>query len=222
MAHHDHGAGDHEKVFDKGLGGGLAKEFLKADHVYTVNFTELNESGIEAGAFLAVRGDKLTVVTFADNVEAGQLHVQHIHGFLGVKDAMTPTDANDTDGDGFIELLEGLPSYGPIQVNLDPFPTPEGDRFFYAAQFDLDDFPGLTAENLDEHEIVIHGLSVGDAGAGTDGEVNGMAGYKTVLPIASGEIVEIEALRGVGDIARAMAEHGCHCGGGGDMHLFGH
>ena len=36
--------------------------------------------------------------------------------------------------------------------------------------------------------IVIHGLSVGNAGNGTPGEVNGTAGYKTVLPVLCGEI----------------------------------
>ena len=37
-------------------------------------------------------------------------------------------------------------------------------------------------------ELVIHGLTVPEgAGAGTPGEVDGTAGYKLVLPVASGE-----------------------------------
>jgi hypothetical protein len=39
--------------------------------------------------------------------------------------------------------------------------------------------------------IVIHGRSVGAVGAGTPGEVDGTAGYKTVLPVLCGEITPV-------------------------------
>ena len=53
----------------------------------------------------------------------------------------------------------------------------------------------MTAANLfplDLREMVIHGLTVdGSAGAGTSGEIDGKAGYKLVLPVASGEIAAV-------------------------------
>ena len=45
------------------------------------------------------------------------------------------------------------------------------------------------ATPLNKRHIVIHGMSVGTVGAGTPGEVNGQAGYKTVLPVLCGEIM---------------------------------
>jgi hypothetical protein len=43
---------------------------------------------------------------------------------------------------------------------------------------------------LENRHIVIHGLTVGAGfGAGTDGEADGTAGYKAVLPVANGELV---------------------------------
>jgi hypothetical protein len=44
---------------------------------------------------------------------------------------------------------------------------------------------------LQMRHIVIHGRSVGAVGAGTPGEVDGTAGYKTVLPVLCGEITPV-------------------------------
>ena len=45
---------------------------------------------------------------------------------------------------------------------------------------------------LENRHIVIHGLTVGAGfGTGTDGEVDGTAGYKAVLPVANGELVRV-------------------------------
>lgn len=42
-------------------------------------------------------------------------HVQHIHGGA---EGLCPTPANDTNGDGIINVAEGLPGYGPILTTL--------------------------------------------------------------------------------------------------------
>jgi hypothetical protein len=47
---------------------------------------------------------------------------------------------------------------------------------------------GNGGNELQLREIIIHGLTVPAAGAGTPAEVDGTAGYKTVLPVAGGEI----------------------------------
>jgi Ca2+-binding RTX toxin-like protein len=167
--------------------------FGNADRVFFADLNELNNSEAEGGALLLLKGKTLTVITAARGVEAGQTHIQHIHGF---------EDARD----GFIELAEGLDTYGPILLNLTSvpgpglagFPTPAGDSFLFSQTYDLSDPKnGEMAKLLDDvslarREIVLHGGSVREGhGQGTGGEVDGTAGYKLVLPIASGEIREL-------------------------------
>jgi hypothetical protein len=45
-------------------------------------------------------------------------HAQHVHGFEDNSDSKTPNVEQDTDTDGFVELAEGVPAYGPVQLNL--------------------------------------------------------------------------------------------------------
>jgi Ca2+-binding RTX toxin-like protein len=180
--------------------------FAGADRVFFADLNELSNSEAEGGALLLLKGDKLTVITAARGVEAGQAHVQHIHGFEDGRNATVPTLVQDDDRDGFIELAEGLDTYGPILLNLtsDPaaglsgFPTPTGDSFLFSQTYDLSDpSNGELAKRLDDvslarREIVLHGKSTLEGhGQGTAGEVDGTAGYKLVLPIASGEIREL-------------------------------
>ncbi|WP_160939569.1 hypothetical protein, partial [Teichococcus coralli] len=42
-------------------------------------------------------------------------------------------------------------------------------------------------------EIVLHGLTLQEGQGGGGGEADGTAGYKAVLPVASGELHEIDA-----------------------------
>lgn len=50
-------------------------------------------------------------------------HAQHIHGDLSGRDFVCPLPAADTNGDGYVSVEEGEPSYGPIDIAL----TTEGD-----------------------------------------------------------------------------------------------
>ena len=181
-------------------------------------------------------------------------HPGHIHGlFVGgpqtsgdppaAADSVSPTIADDTDGDGFIEVMEGLPRYGNILMPLTNVQgvANDGDINFpvadalgnidYDVTFDLNESnnfqdpmnPGLMLDAadifpLELREVVLHGMFVGvGPGAGTGGEVNGLntdpgmmsvAGYVTVLPVASGSIVAVPepaslGLLGLGGLALA-------------------
>ncbi len=180
--------------------------FSGADRVFFADLNELNNSEAEGGALLLLKDNRLTVVTAARGVEAGQIHPQHIHGFVDGSNATVPTLAQDDDRDGFIELAEGLDTYGPVLLNLTSppgpdasgFPNPTGTSFLFSQTYDLTDpRNGDLAKLLDDvslnrREIVLHGKSVlAGHGQGTTGEVDGTAEYKTVLPIASGEIREL-------------------------------
>jgi hypothetical protein len=187
----------------------------KADHLsrFAANITQLNNSGASGLAMLTVDSTAMTLTVQVDAVglEPDVDHLMHIHGLLGgdgssgnpALDSQTPTLADDADGDGFIEVLEGLPRYGDIILTLGTMNTPTGS-FSYNEVFDLTDdslfgspvsgadYVAADLMPLDFREIVIHGLSVdGTAGAGTMGEVDGTPGFKLVLPAAAGELVAV-------------------------------
>ena len=194
--------------------------FGNADRVFFADLNELNNSEAEGGALLLLKGKSLTVITAARGVEAGQTHIQHIHGFEDGRNATVPTLAQDNDRDGFIELAEGLETYGPILLDLTStpggelsgFPAPAGNSFLFSQTYDLSDPKnGEMAKLLDDvslarREIVLHGGSVREGhGQGTDGEVNGTAGYKLVLPIASGEIRELSYANALASFEAAVS-----------------
>ncbi len=170
--------------------------------VYTGSFTALNESGVTGSATLTLDGPMLTVAIEAAGLEAGMTHPQHIHGrFEGGDpvDSVIPPPAADTDGDGFIELAEGLPFYGPVILPLQPFPTADDGTVSFLQTYDLTetDLLGedLTADDLTPlhlREIVLHGMTVAPGlGEGTEGEVDGAGGYLPTLPIAAAELVRV-------------------------------
>jgi hypothetical protein len=178
-----------------------------APMLYEAILAPLSGSGVSGLAKLSHDGNMLTVNITASGLTPNQTHVQHIHGRFDAAgnpvDSVTPTLAQDTDGDGFIELAEGLPSYGPIILNLDQPPgsgqfssAPNGTIDFtqtydlsnsasFAGSFGSEDLLPLTLR-----EIVLHGKLL-DSGTGLGfgpGEANGTPGYKAVLPVAAGEI----------------------------------
>lgn len=165
----------------------------------------------------------------ASGLTPGMLHPGHIHGlFVGgpqtsgdppaAADSFSPNVADDdTDGDGFVEVLEGLPRYGNILLPLTNVPDVANDgnanfpiadalgNIDYDVTFDLNvsnNFedplnPDLVLDRddifpLTFREIVLHGRLVEPGpGAGTPGEVDGTNGYLPTLPVASGVIVAV-------------------------------
>ena len=165
---------------------------------FHVDLMPLNGSGVSGSAIFTIEGNMLTVQVSAMGLEANMLHPQHIHGLtdmgMAVESNVPPSSA-DTDGDGFVELAEGLPFYGPVLLSLTSppgtapsgFPTasPSGVINF-TETYDISGMNNL--QPLSRRVFVMHGMTVGAVGAGTEGEVNGIAGYKATLPVAAAEI----------------------------------
>ena len=164
-------------------------EAQASSSTYRAVLDDINGSGASGTATLTLSGRTLTTRIQATGLGTGGAHLGHIHGLVDKNRAIAsrcPGAAEDTDGDGFIELLEGVPVYGPILIdfmNVDP---------------DLDgnvDFTTTTqlAQNADviplnKRHVVVHGQNVPAVGAGTTGEVNGTAGFKVILPNLCGSI----------------------------------
>jgi hypothetical protein len=140
---------------------------------YTAPLSSLNDSGVSGVAHLTLDGDQLTVSIQADGFEANRVHPQHIHGFTENKaNATCPTEEADANGDGVIDLGEGLPDYGPVLLSLQEFPTAPTGSVDFEATYTVD---ARDLGPLQNRAIVLHGLTV-------NGE------YVPSLPIACGQI----------------------------------
>ncbi|WP_439879785.1 hypothetical protein ACSX1A_11445 [Pontibacter sp. MBLB2868] len=157
---------------------------LNLDKTYTVDLMPLNESGVHGTATLTLMGDELRVHVMASGLEPNQLHPQHIHGFMdNNRNAVCPPMSADMNGDGFIDLAEGAPYYGPVLLPLAPFPTAPDGTIDYTMTFDVSENMDLLP--LQNNAIVLHGLTVD--GLKVDGVVTGEQ-YVATLPVACGVV----------------------------------
>ena len=163
---------------------------------YRAILDDINGSGASGTATLSLSGRSLRVRIQATGLGTGGAHLGHVHGLTNDNGRATasrcPTAAQDTDGDGFLELLEGVPVYGPILIdmmNIDP----DGD-----GNVDFTTTVQLSGNEdvipLNKRHVVVHGQTVpAGPGAGTAGEVDGTAGFKVILPNLCGSIRAVAA-----------------------------
>lgn len=194
----------------------IATASSAATRNYETTLTDISNLGASGRVSFALdtEANTLGVSIRASGLAPDQIHIAHIHG--PVDEMGTPTNAvtpsfgagADTDGDGFIELAEGLPFYGGILLNLSDdtvpglagFSTAPGGEISFDYVYNLLTTPNFTPGNsidtllpLYLREVVIHGAFL-NAGQGSNGgEADGTAGYKLILPVLSGEIVEVPA-----------------------------
>lgn len=161
------------------------------EKTYTVEFSALNGSGVSGWAQLSLMGEELTVKVHATGLEPEMVHPQHIHGFTENKgNSNCPTPAADTNGDGVVDLVEGLPSYGGVLLQLyipiDEFPAADANGVLdYERTFNLGEtefaeegelISSFDLSPLQNRSIVLHGMTV-------NGE------YIATLPVACGQIM---------------------------------
>ncbi|GAB3525484.1 hypothetical protein [Arthrobacter monumenti] len=171
-----------------------------ADHAsgtYSTTFQDINETGASGGAWINVEGSTATVTVEAAGLaemfgEGAFPHVQHIH--IAAQGTCPTIAADDANGDGIVDTVEGLPSYGEIGTTLslgdaDKSPAaatdisvaPSGGSFTYEETFELSD---ATQDSLAEGTgvIVVHGI---DPAGLSDAAANAKSNLVPELPLAA-------------------------------------
>lgn len=161
--------------------------------------------GVARGkAYFRVVEGELRAVVNVSGAEAADgeafpegLHAQHIHA----ADRCPPMSA-DANGDGIVDVLEGVPFYGPILVPLDgqignttseipSFPVAMGPfgRYDYEAAAPLATLIDAIGEPLDlaNRHVVIHGVDLDTPLPATVQTLGGLPPQIT-LPVACGEL----------------------------------
>lgn len=181
---------------------------------YVATLTELNGSGVVGTATFVVDAgrDTFSATVQATGMAPGEVHAQHVHAAPSC-----PSSADDANGDGFVDVLEGLPRYGAILVPLDgdlstqaggasgyPTATVTGSLAYSrttslsALLADLrapDPDPtdpvvklvGGEPLALDGRTVVLHGVATGTMLPGTVASL-GAAPATATLPVACGDL----------------------------------
>lgn len=91
---------------------------VRGNVVLTAHLTELNGSGASGMAFAVVRGETIRAIGIrARGLTPDAPHAQHIHyGEQAMNEC--PTLALDSNNDGRLNTIEGVPAYGPVVVSL--------------------------------------------------------------------------------------------------------
>lgn len=155
--------------------------------------------------FRVVNGDLQAVVDVAGAEPADAafpegLHPQHIHAA-----DQCPTMADDVNGDGIVDVIEGLPKYGPIMIPLDNnladtssqipgFPLATGDRgtYHYTSSAPVAAIEAALGHplGLATRHVVIHGVDLATPLPSSVKSLPGLPAQIT-LPIACGELREV-------------------------------
>jgi len=202
------------------MGGMQSDRSLKEGSLYVAELHPLNakvQNGLdpdpktprgvaEGKAYFRVVNGMLTAVVDVAGAEPAEgafpdgIHPQHIHA-----SDRCPSASADTNGDGIVDVIEGLPFYGPILVPLDgnisnitseipSFPFAMGDRgtYRYEASTTLSVLEAALNEplNLPARHVVIHGVDLATALPSSVQSLPGLPAQIT-LPVACGEIREV-------------------------------
>ena len=159
----------------------------------SADLTELNGSGASGSATVIIRNQKIQhVEVHATGLSPDAPHAQHIHYGNEARNEC-PGLFDDTNGDGRINTVEGLPAYGPVVVSLttsgdtspasilavDRYPVSEDGSYHYVrSNINFTDVSGTgyaggggtakqIADSIREGEgvLVIHGIDYDGSGA---------------------------------------------------------
>lgn len=140
---------------------------------FTAGLAQLNQDG-QGLVTLEQLGTNLTLHLQADGLDAG-VHVAHIHGLRQAAQNECPTLASDSDGNGLVDLAEGVPAYGPVQVTLSNGTNDRGTSLDYTRVYTHRDSGDAVASlgDVDQYVIVVHGVDLDGDGVASNPDVDG-------------------------------------------------
>ena len=103
---------------------------------------------------------ELAVKLRAKGLDDG-IHLAHIHGIRQAENEC-PGMSFDGDHNGLVDIAEGLPAYGPVQITLSDGLNDRGTSLDYTRTFTvLDGGDALSAlGDLSQYAIVVHGVDL--------------------------------------------------------------
>lgn len=140
---------------------------------FRADLSPVNAPEAEGRARLTLDHDGLSVRLRARDLDGG-IHVAHLHGIRQAENEC-PTLAEDSDGNGLVDLVEGLAAYGPVQRTLSDGLKDTGERVEYRRSFEaLDDGSAFSVlGDLSQYAVVVHGVDLDGDGLATNGDVDG-------------------------------------------------
>lgn len=181
-----------------------------AAEVYVANLQPMNAAPMHrettGTARFEVHGDRLTISVSVENAGPNVTHWQHFHGFKMGRAAECATRSADTNGDGFVDLIETEPASGTTMVPFDNMPArmdvahgtyPKADaggNYRYRKAVSLKALTAAFAKafdgqqlELDKRVVLIHGVPANTKLPGTVKSLGPIPAHVT-LPIACGKI----------------------------------
>ena len=160
---------------------------------YRADLDPVNAAGAQGRVKLEQHGEAVQVRLQARGLDDG-IHVAHIHGIRQAENECPDLASSDTDGNGLVDVGEGLPAYGPVQRTLSDGLQDVGARIKYRRTYQsLDNGDPFTAlGDLSQYAIVVHGVDVdGDGFADNPdalGDGAGNADNEISMPALCGTI----------------------------------
>lgn len=163
-------------VLGAAVGGLPTAQAHDADHHrdFEAELSPVNHHG-EGEVDLRQLDHQLRVTLKARGLDDG-IHLAHIHGIRQAQNEC-PNTSFDTDHNGLIDIAEGLPAYGPVQITLSNGLNDTGTRLKYRRTFStLDSGEDIAAlGDLDQYAIVIHGVDLNGDGVANNPNAGGDA-----------------------------------------------
>ena len=140
---------------------------------FEVSLDSLNQAG-EGEVKLRLEDGELSVRLKAKNLDGG-IHLAHLHGIAQAENECPQLATHDGDGNGLVDILEGLPAYGPVQRTLSDGLNDTGTRVEYRRVFTALDNGGAfaTLGDLSQYAVVLHGVDLDGDGLATNGDADG-------------------------------------------------